>query len=185
MTSFVVKELLGSGAEVACHRFGCRILCRLIEHNGGSGTLAELFEELLAEAASLCQHPFAHYVMECMLEHVPEHRQRIIHALRSDLRGNACDRSGSHVVEAALAHGSEADRHAIAFQLLGTGKHSVISLAQSQYGSFVLLALMQQVPCRLSEEALVHLSQAAVLLEGTKCGQRLLQDLGLITVSAE
>eukprot|EP00415_Alexandrium_ostenfeldii_P001634 UN1634 len=123
--------------------------------------------------------------MECMLEHLPEHRQRIVLALRADLRGNACDRSGSHVVEAALAHGSEADRHAIAFQLLGTGKHSVISLAQSQYGSFVLLALMQQVPCRLSEEALVHLSQATVLLEGTTCGQRLLQDLGLRTVAAE
>eukprot|EP00415_Alexandrium_ostenfeldii_P000205 UN0205 len=122
--------------------------------------------------------------MECMLEHVPEHRQRIVHALRADLLGNVSHRSGSLVVEAVLAYGSRADRHAIALELLGSGKDRVVSLAQSQYGSFVLLVLLQ-VPCKLSEEALGHLSQATTLLEGTKCGQRLLHDLGLTAKTVE
>uniref|UniRef100_A0A7S1MJW5 PUM-HD domain-containing protein n=1 Tax=Alexandrium catenella TaxID=2925 RepID=A0A7S1MJW5_ALECA len=184
MSSFVVKEILGSVTEVARHRFGCRILCRLVEHSGGSDDLAALCEELLAEAGAHCQHPFAHYVIECILEHLPEYGERIVRALRADLWGNARHRSGSHVVEAALAYGSEADRHALALQLLGSGRDAVLSLAQSQYGSFVLRAVLQ-VPCDLSEEAFGYLHQAALLLEGAKCGQRLLEDLGLRAVVAK
>mmetsp|Transcript_16057 Transcript_16057/g.32631 ORF Transcript_16057/g.32631 Transcript_16057/m.32631 type:complete len:442 (-) Transcript_16057:333-1658(-) len=178
MSGFVVRELLGSGAEVARHRFGCRILCRLVEHSGGGEDLAALLEELLAEAEDLCRHPFAHYVVETMLEHLPEARGRVAAALGADLWGSACHRCASHVVEAALAHCGEAERQGFALRLLGGGRDSVLSLAQNQFGSFVLKALLQ-VPGRLSEEALGHISQAVTLLEGAKYGQRLLQDLGL------
>eukprot|EP00408_Alexandrium_pacificum_P051918 CAMPEP_0171263124 /NCGR_PEP_ID=MMETSP0790-20130122/56930_1 /TAXON_ID=2925 /ORGANISM="Alexandrium catenella, Strain OF101" /LENGTH=481 /DNA_ID=CAMNT_0011731717 /DNA_START=28 /DNA_END=1473 /DNA_ORIENTATION=+ len=184
MSSFVVGELLGSGVAVARHRFGCRILCRLIEHSSGGEDLVVLVEELLAEAGSLCRHPFAHYVVETMLEHLPECRQRIVQALRADLWVNACHRSGSHVVEAALAYGAEADRRALALQLLGSGRDSTVSLAQSPYGSFVLKALLK-VPGKLSEDALAHLLEAAAWVEGTRCGQRLLEDVGLRAVAEE
>jgi len=175
MSGFVVRELLGSGAEVARHRFGCRILCRLVEHSSGSEDLEVLLKEMLAEAEDLCQHSFAHYVIETMLEHLPESRPRIVEALSADLWESACHRCASHVLEAALAHCGEADRQGFALQLLGRGREGVLSLAQNQYGSFALL----QVPGRLSEEAFGHLSRAVALLEGAKYGQRLLQDLGL------
>jgi len=183
MSTFVVKELKGVGAEIACHRFGCRILCRLIEHSGTSGDLDDLLREILADAEDLCQHSFGHYVLQCILEHLPEHRQRIVEALHADLWGNACHRCASHVVESALAHCSDADRQGFVLQILGQGRDAVVSLAQNQYGSFVLKALLQ-VPGKVSEEAWSHLSQAVACLEGTKYGQRLVQDLRLGAATA-
>mmetsp|Transcript_4035 Transcript_4035/g.8168 ORF Transcript_4035/g.8168 Transcript_4035/m.8168 type:complete len:554 (-) Transcript_4035:320-1981(-) len=180
MSSFVVKELMGLGAGTARHRFGCRILCRLIEHSSASAELDCLLGEVLAEAEELCRHPFAHFVLQCMLEHVPAHRARIAEALRGDLPGNACDRCASHVVESALALCSDEDRHSLALQLLGPDPSSMVYLAQNQFGSFVLKTFLE-VPGRISEEAWSRLSQSAAHLEGTKYGLRLLQDLDLRT----
>eukprot|EP00413_Alexandrium_margalefii_P012597 CAMPEP_0204527752 /NCGR_PEP_ID=MMETSP0661-20131031/9150_1 /ASSEMBLY_ACC=CAM_ASM_000606 /TAXON_ID=109239 /ORGANISM="Alexandrium margalefi, Strain AMGDE01CS-322" /LENGTH=442 /DNA_ID=CAMNT_0051533683 /DNA_START=53 /DNA_END=1378 /DNA_ORIENTATION=- len=84
MSDFVVKELSGVAARMARHRCGCRIICRLIEHSTANSELAVLLSEILAEAEVLCQHPFAHYVVECVLEHLPEHRGRIVEALSAD-----------------------------------------------------------------------------------------------------
>lgn len=33
LTNFVAKELATFAAELACHRFGCRVFCRLVEHH--------------------------------------------------------------------------------------------------------------------------------------------------------
>jgi len=181
MSSFIVKELLGVGTRSARHRFGCRILCRLIEHSGASGDLDKLLGEVLAEAEGLCSHAFGHFVIESLLEHLPQHRQTVVQALLADLPGYACHRCGSHVVESALLHCSEADRRELVSELLSGD--TVVSLAQHQYGSFVLKALLQ-TPGKASEQALAQISGAAAILAGTRCGQRLLQDLGISAVAA-
>jgi len=176
-SAFVVRELLGSGAWVARHRFGCRVLCRLVEHCGGGEGLGQLLTEVLAEAEGHCRHPFAHYVLEAMLEHLPEYRRRIAAALCADLQTNARHRCASHVIEAALSHCSEAEQQALVFQLLCTSREDLLALAQHQYGSFVLRGLCQ-VPCRASEQALTQIAQEVELVSRSKHGQRLLQDLG-------
>mmetsp|Transcript_15484 Transcript_15484/g.31457 ORF Transcript_15484/g.31457 Transcript_15484/m.31457 type:complete len:532 (-) Transcript_15484:322-1917(-) len=180
MSNFVVKELLGGGPQAARHRFGCRILCRLIEHSGASADLEQLLTEVLADVEELSRHAFAHIVVQSVLEQLPEHHRRIADALSVDALGNACHRYASHVMESVLAQCSEVERRELVRRLLGAGKDSVISLAQNQYGCFVLKALLQ-VPGGASEEIFKHLGQAAAYLEGTKYGQRLLQDLGFST----
>jgi len=177
-SGFVASELLGAGAQSARHRFGCRILCRLIEHSGTSSELALLLAEVLAEAEELCRHPFAHYVIQAILEHMPAHRPRIVQALCAEALSNACHRSASHVMESALEYCDEAARQEMLWVVLGGGAESIAWLAQNQYGSFVLRTLLK-VPGGPSEEAIVHLSQLAACLAGTRHGQRLLQDVGL------
>jgi len=178
MSNFVVQELLGVGGQVARHRFGCRVVCRLIEHSViASAELAQLLGEILAEAEDLCRHSFGHYVMQAVLEHQPEYRGRIAQALCTDARSNACNRCASHVVESVLAHCSNVELRELIWQLLGSGMEGVVALAQNQYGCFVLKALTK-VPGRASEEALFHLTHAAAHLGRTKYGSRLLHDLG-------
>jgi len=182
MSNFVVQELMGFGAYTARHRFGCRILCRLIEHSGASPDLAKLFDEVLDEAEGLCRHAFGHYVIQSMLEHLPERRAQIVQALRADLLGCARHASASRVVEAALAHCAEEERQALALELVGAGCEGLEALAQSQFGSFVLKALLR-VPGRASEEAWAQISSAPAQLSQAKYAQRLLRDLGLLVAA--
>mmetsp|Transcript_87470 Transcript_87470/g.271707 ORF Transcript_87470/g.271707 Transcript_87470/m.271707 type:complete len:393 (-) Transcript_87470:143-1321(-) len=182
LSSFVAEELRGVGPAVARHRYGCRVLCRLLEHTSSSASLAEVINELLAETADLCRHSFGHHVMESLLEHGHlVQQQQVVAVLREDLLSHAQHRCASHVVEAALAHCSAADQAAVAGDLLHEDK--MVSLAQNQFGSFVAKALLM-LPGGTRAAAWGHLQQGAARLKETKPGQRLLRDLGLGSVAA-
>jgi hypothetical protein len=112
--SFISEELVESGAEVARHRFGCRVMCRLLEHASNSAPTVALINEILHEAEDLCNHCYGHYVIESILEHGLESQKRsIVEALHIGTFGNASDRSLLYVVEKALSHCSHADRRKI------------------------------------------------------------------------
>mmetsp|Transcript_78550 Transcript_78550/g.202292 ORF Transcript_78550/g.202292 Transcript_78550/m.202292 type:complete len:380 (+) Transcript_78550:110-1249(+) len=85
VSTFVAEELAGLGVVVARHRFGCRILCRLLEHSVASGAAAAaVIDECLTHAQDLCRHTFGHYVMKAILEHgTAEQRQRIACAIQT------------------------------------------------------------------------------------------------------
>merc|ERR1711977_211075 len=71
--SFVAEELATFAAEVARHRFGCRVLSRLVEHhlcgNGTAPSTNVLIDEVLRETDQLIHHNFARHVLELILEH--------------------------------------------------------------------------------------------------------------------
>ena len=66
--SFVEEELFGAAVWAARHRFGCRVVIRLMEHRA-SVDIAPLVEEILPELRSLICGRFAHYVVEALLVH--------------------------------------------------------------------------------------------------------------------
>merc|ERR1712070_730653 len=55
---FIVEEILGAGVEFARHRYGRRILCRLVQRHGETpiARTDELIEELLSNASDLARH---------------------------------------------------------------------------------------------------------------------------------
>lgn len=115
-TSFIPDEISKEGASltVACDKFGCRVLCRLIEHSISERS-SKFFDELLQECTSLIQSAYGHYVIEHILEHgTAEQKHQIFLALRSDLVANAQHRPAMFVVAKALDHCSDTD----CFQLL-------------------------------------------------------------------
>jgi len=178
-SGFVAEELRGVGATVARHRFGCRVLCRLLEHSGSSASLMELLDEVLAEARDLCRHAFGHYVLQSILEHGhASHRQRLASTLRSELLEHAQHRCSSHVLESALVHCSAEDREALAAGLLAGGADGVAALARGQFSSFVVRALIRQ-PGEVAQATWGHLQSTAAQVQKTRHGQRLLRDLGL------
>merc|ERR1712232_1036722 len=126
----------------ARHRFGCRLLCRLLEH-GVSHSKAALFGEILADAGSLCIHTFGNYVIEHFLEFgLPEQRREVARALHADATSLAQHRYGSRIVEKALEACSGDDQAAIIDALLTSGE--LPTLAENQFGCFVVKALLKK-----------------------------------------
>mmetsp|Transcript_92680 Transcript_92680/g.167500 ORF Transcript_92680/g.167500 Transcript_92680/m.167500 type:complete len:440 (+) Transcript_92680:113-1432(+) len=145
-SSFISEELLGNGARFARHRFGCRIICRLLEFCSAEESTHLLVDEMLqvpTEALELCRHSFGHHVVQCILEHgLARHKELVVEVLRQDLLGNANHRSASYVVEAALSHCSIEDQHSLLAPLVIPAV--VAELAQSRYGCYVARTLLQR-----------------------------------------
>mmetsp|Transcript_97585 Transcript_97585/g.173792 ORF Transcript_97585/g.173792 Transcript_97585/m.173792 type:complete len:515 (-) Transcript_97585:142-1686(-) len=157
---FVVEEIRGSGAAIARHRFGCRIICRLMEQSGQEEYTASLVDEVLEQADDLCRHSFGHHAIQSILEHgLPRHQARIAASLCEDLRRNAKNRNASYVIEKALTYSSEEDRKAISSGLLSTPEE-MAALAQNQFGAFVVRALLR-LPGECGQEALEQLKLGA------------------------
>lgn len=177
-TAFVAQELVGYAASMARHRYGCRVLCRLLEHYARSDTTIPLVDEMLLQVDELCRHTFGHHVMECVLEHGLEHQQlQLIAALQRDLMRHALNRNSSYVMEKALQFQSKDSRQPLADALLGSPEQ-VVRLAQSQYGGYVMKTLtsLEGERGRAAKECL---RQEEEHLSETKHGRRLLDEVFL------
>eukprot|EP00435_Cladocopium_sp_Y103_P016733 s2030_g4.t1 len=145
-SSFIAEELLDSGARFARHRFGCRILCRLLEHCTTEGSTQRLISKILedpSEALELCRHNFGHHVVQLVLERGhPRHKELVLQVLYKDLATNAAHRRASYVVEAALNNCSPQDQYNLLHHLL---QPSVLyELSQARYGLYVVKTLLKR-----------------------------------------
>merc|ERR1711907_314068 len=137
--SFVVDELKGFGHTLVRHCFGCRVMCRILEHlSPEDASTLELVDEILTDVEELCSHSFGSFVMRHLLEFgLATHKHRIVLALRADLLGFAKHKFGSHVVEAALRHTCFEDQQEMAKELLAD-KEQLLFLAGNQFGRHVV-----------------------------------------------
>jgi hypothetical protein len=70
-TQFVLEEVIGAAAELAKHRFGSRVLTRLV-HRHSCELARALTNELVHDVSDLSRHTFAHYVMEAVLDNAQD-----------------------------------------------------------------------------------------------------------------
>merc|ERR1711862_369746 len=171
--SFIVEELRGVAVDMARHRFGCRVLCRLLEHFATDKATTELIDEVLTEVDELSRHSFGHHVIEHILEHGREEDQRrVLAAIQRDLVGLAMDRHASHVVEKAL-RGPEVERDRLA-HLLRSDPSTITALGQSPFGRFVVRSLAE-----ISGKQYSHKAEGLGAVELNKHGKRLLEDISI------
>jgi len=103
--AFVAEELTGFGQEASKHAFGCRVICRILEHYSPSDcATSALLEDIAGRNLSeMCSHSYGSYVVRHILDFAgPEHKRLVAQALLPDVAGHSSHRLGSHVVEAAL-----------------------------------------------------------------------------------
>jgi hypothetical protein len=174
---FIVDELKGFGLEIAQHVFGCRVLCRILEHLSPDDTnTIELVEEIFVDLHGLCSHSFGSFVVRHLLEFgLPEHRHQIAMVIRGDLIGLAKHKFGSHVVEATLRHASLEDQRVLSRELL-RNKERLMTLAANQFGRHVVRALLA-TPEELKKEAVEALRPMAVQLKASRYGKSVMQTL--------
>jgi pumilio RNA-binding family len=174
-SSFIATELCGAGAEVSRHRFGCRIVCRLLEHSGADPLTVNLVNEILQHAGELCRDSFGHHVIESVLEHcLMEQKHQVAAALHTELLLNATDRHATYVIESALRHCSHADQSALISAFL-SNQEALLWLAEHQSGFHVVKALLKHSEQRVEISTL--LNQASDQLQASIYGKRILEAL--------
>jgi pumilio RNA-binding family len=185
LASFVAEELIGIGAEVARHRYGCRIICRLIEHQdqcSRSSATQTLIDELFGDARLLCLHSFARHVIGSLLEHgTAEQRHRMAETLHGIVGSYARKRSASYIVEGALSFCDPHDKEALASELLADSARFV-DLATHDAGCHVVRALLRLDSERSDGQvrrAKCILQDASGRLQESRYGQRLLDEFKL------
>lgn len=139
---FVLSELAGKARETARHRFGCRVLERLLEHDcwRTSGLVAEVLQDVM----DLATHPYGNFVVQHILEHgTDEQRCLVVEALRPEVRRLARHKNASHVVEKALQYGSQEGREQLKQAIVGDAEE-LLRLSHSNYGSFVAKAMRRR-----------------------------------------
>lgn len=142
--SFVVEEIRAIGAvAVARDRFGCRVLCRLLEHSMENPRAAELLGEVVAQAGSLFLDAFAHFVLEAVLEHgLEEHQHYVVQVLLRDVPSLSASRSAAFVIEKALRYAAEEDRRALAGLICGPHLRALVG---SGPGCHLIRAAVQEM----------------------------------------
>jgi len=141
-SSFVAEELLGIGVEACNHRFGCRIMSRLVKYSGNQPVTIQLIGEALEKVGELSRHEFGHHVVESILEHGSDSQKHsIVCALQSDIFQYAMHSRASYVIEKAFGHCSVADRDSLVASL-HADNDSLLCLAGHNTGFYVVQALL-------------------------------------------
>jgi len=177
--AFIVSELMGSAIMAAKHRFGCRIMCKLVMHSGKKPATMELIDELEPHFQILCEHEFGHHVMESVLEF--GHTNHIL-SLKTVLFENLSkftkNRAGSYVLNKALEHCLD-DNQDLASALMAM-EEGLVSVAHDSNGVHVVRTLVSALPEQDALKVKDRLQKASSSLSKTNRGRRLLQDLGII-----
>lgn len=131
---------------VARHRYGCRIMERLIEHCSAIA-VADLMEPVVTDCQALCRHQFGNFVIQRLLENGSlEQRARIIEALSVCVSSLATHRIASHVIQRVLDFSGEGSQTRIVNSLLACKHPCLVDVALNRYGSYVVQQLVNLQP---------------------------------------
>jgi len=179
---FISEELRGAGVQVSRHRYGCRVICRLLEQHGDNAGASEveaaLLEEIVEGLSDVFRHEFGRHVACSILEHSSNnHRARVAALLAENPLSHAMNRNASYVVERALEFCDHEGRALIARPLLAH-LDVLLLLSQSQAGSHVVRALLRPGQ-GTRQHVLEELRRLAPGLQASKYAKPLLRELCL------
>merc|ERR1712217_104700 len=177
----IIGQLQSQGpAIVAKHRFGSRVLERLLEHCSEM-EIGELIDQIVEKSEMLCKHIYGNFVIQHLLEQGSlTRRQAILNHLLPVLPYLAMHRTASHVVQRALAHCDENLDQLVNALLCGHSPNSFTEIARSHYGSFVIYQLVDlRLKSPLHFNAVQHtLATHVEEIAQTNFGRRLVEHFG-------
>jgi len=174
---FVIEELLsGSVSQTARHKYGCRIIQRVVEHCRAS-QVHQIVENLVPEVAMLSRHPYGNYVVQNLLQHgTDSQRRRMVALLAKEVRFLGSESCGCAVLGAALTYAPEADRQVLAQSLLKE-PGLLVFMACTRHGHVAVLRVLQLVGGADREEADRRLQSEAGALRVSKYGRLVVEHL--------
>mmetsp|Transcript_31681 Transcript_31681/g.57707 ORF Transcript_31681/g.57707 Transcript_31681/m.57707 type:complete len:329 (-) Transcript_31681:484-1470(-) len=156
---FIIEALEREGLfiQAARHKYGCRILQRLIEHCP-SEQVEHLADVVVNQVLNIACHPYGNHVIGCLFEHGTETNKTALSKTVQDyIQVLGSDPHGMGVISHAMMFASEDDRLAIARSSLNMP--SVLpSMACSRHGH----PAVQQILTMLDGEE--HQKARAIIL---------------------
>eukprot|EP00929_Paragymnodinium_shiwhaense_P024737 TRINITY_DN15133_c0_g1_i3.p1 TRINITY_DN15133_c0_g1~~TRINITY_DN15133_c0_g1_i3.p1 ORF type:complete len:387 (+),score=78.74 TRINITY_DN15133_c0_g1_i3:72-1232(+) len=115
---FVVDEVVGKGVRAinhaARHKYGCRIIQRMLEHCTPA-QVGPMVDFLLSDAVVTAMHPYGNYVMQHVIEYgSAEQRGRVAKALAEHVEDAGRDDYACAVLSKAMVNAEPADRASLA-----------------------------------------------------------------------
>eukprot|EP00928_Gymnodinium_smaydae_P036200 TRINITY_DN2532_c0_g1_i3.p1 TRINITY_DN2532_c0_g1~~TRINITY_DN2532_c0_g1_i3.p1 ORF type:complete len:761 (+),score=133.65 TRINITY_DN2532_c0_g1_i3:36-2285(+) len=145
-SQFIIDEIMSSGSasRAARSRCGCRVMQRLLEHCNQAQT-AVLSEDLLKRALSNCEHRFARYVMQCLVEHgTRQHVQRLTQLLTQRVAVVCLDENACSVVGRILSsNGASRDEREMLSAAILNAPGLAVQMRQSRFGMAVVTLATQ------------------------------------------
>jgi len=151
----ITRELIAEGLkaiiQTARHRYGCRVLERILEHCEPAEA-NELSNLMLTDATSLCMHPYGNYAMQHLLLHgPPPHRQRLIDLVRANAAEMGANFHASAVLGQALMQASPQDAAELSLALLQTDG-LIAQMSRTKHGLVAVRRAMQLVQAQAKRE---------------------------------
>ena len=173
-SQFIIDELLCGGpngaSQAARHRYGCRVIERLIEHCPAQ-QVKRLIEDLVSDAVALSKHPYGNYVMQHLLEHgPPDQGRRLTRMLELHAHTAGFDCYARAVVSKALAHGVHADQVALARALLRE-PGLIATMARTRHGHTAAKFVLQSLQGADGAEARRQLASELPVLRASRYGR--------------
>jgi hypothetical protein len=143
---FIIDELrevaAGGVAQAARHRYGCRIIQRLLEHCAVE-QVTPMVNDLLADAASLSSHIYGNYVIQHMLEFcTPDVVSHLTSILEVHVPSMALNDYSGAVVGKALCQAQNERRYLLAHTLLQQPEH-LAAMSCSRRGQLAVKEALQ------------------------------------------
>jgi hypothetical protein len=147
---FVADELKSFGFQMSQHRYGCRIMQRLMERSTEFDVhpaTGDLVHEVIQQANNLSDHGFGHHVVQKILEiGRSEDKRQVACALATHTKSSETSQSQlnsrSYVVQSVLQHCEDDDKEKLAMHLFNQPE-TLVSMAQDKRGCLVIQALFQ------------------------------------------
>lgn len=171
---FVIEELTQRGPvgapQAARHRYGCRIIQRVLEHCASEQVQA-MVEDLLADAVSLSAHAFGNYVMAHIVEHCDADTVlRLTSILEEHFPKMAADGYAGGVLGAALAKATNTGRQSLAHALCKDPQHLTI-MACSRWGHAAVKQALLLADPPIRRTACAELSRRSDRLRSSRYGR--------------
>jgi len=170
-SQFIIDEMIaGTTAQMVRHKYGCRIIQRLVEHCHTS-QVRPLVDSVLTDILALSRHPYGTFVVQNILQHgTDDDQRRILKAVMKGIRVLGSEPYGCAVVSAALTHGLDDDRHLLA-QLLLREPGLLVFLASSRHGHTAVLRALDLLAGDEQDDARSRLQAEAVSLRHSRYGR--------------
>lgn len=185
--SFVVEEMLMIGKSVAQSKIGCRSVLRLVERYTGDDRVAILVSTVLASFSQNVSHPYAHHVLEALLEHGQAAQKReVVNRLKADFHRLSRDATASYVIEKALTCSSVdgEDRQGL-ISIAMKAPAFLVKLAKDRCGHKIVRALKQTSESRDQVKRWLEIPSTMAALGTSKLGRRFYSEAGVIPDPAE
>jgi len=140
---FIIDELLSDCIlSSARHKFGCRVVMRLLEH-GLPGQVYALAEALMPGISELARNGYGNYVVQHMIKYCThEQRCSVMDALQKNIALICKDLYGSSVVRTVLASSESIASSCLATAIL-MSEGLVHDLAKSHRGQAILKLMVK------------------------------------------